>query len=163
MAWRNLKDSNKSLMSDLEELITAAGAGDIQRVIALLDKDPALVGKKDDKGATALHYAAHYGHQQLAELLIQRGAEVNSRDDVFGATPAGWAIEYLRERGGYLAIELKDLADAIRLGDTRWVARWLQRFPGLRGAVDTDGTPFRRLAAVSGYREIIQLFEEENP
>ena len=150
-------------MTDLEQLITAAGSGDIQQVVVLLDKDPALVRKKDSKGATALHYAAHNGHQQVAELLIQRGAEVNSRDDVFGATPAGWAIEYLRERGAYLAIELKDLADAIRLGDTRWVARWLQRFPGLRNAADADGTPFRRLATASGYREIIQLFEEENP
>ena len=96
------------------------------------------------------------------QLLLERGADINSKDSQFGATPAGWAIEYLREMGGYLAIELDDLAYAIQLGDPRWVARFLKRFPSLRQARDTNGTPFQRLARESGKREIAGLFGLED-
>lgn len=41
--------------------------------------------------------------------LVRQGAEINATDVEFGATPTGWAIEYLRELGGVLAIELNDL------------------------------------------------------
>jgi hypothetical protein len=36
--------------------------------------------------------------------------------------------------GGFLGIELSDLAHAIERGDTEWVARFLRRFPALRTA-----------------------------
>jgi hypothetical protein len=83
-------------------------------------------------------------------------------DSRFGATPAGWAIEYLREMGGYLAIELDDLAYANQLGDARWVARFLKRFPALPQASDTNGNLFQRLARESGNREIEGLFGLED-
>ena len=102
------------------------------------------------------------GHRQIVDLLLERGADINSTDTQFGATPAGWAIEYLRERGGYLAIELDDLSYAIRLGDARWVSRFLQRFPALRQATDTTGTPFLKLARESGDRKIAALFGLED-
>jgi hypothetical protein len=89
------------------------------------------------------------------QLLLERGADINSTESQFGATPAGWAIEYLREMGGYLAIELDDLAYAVQFGDTRLVARFLKRFPSLRQASDTNGTPFQRLARESANRETV--------
>lgn len=91
-------------------------------------------------------------------MLVERGANLNSSDGRFGATPTGWAIEYLRELGGFLGIELNDLAYAIQMGDTRWVARFLQRFPSLREMSGTNGTPFRELARSSGNKEIAKLF-----
>ena len=102
------------------------------------------------------------GHSRIVRLLVQRGADVNSTDSQRGATPAGWAIEYFRELGGHLAIELDDLAHAIQLRDTRWVARFLKRFPSLRQARDTKGTPFPRLARESGEPEIARLFGLED-
>lgn len=96
------------------------------------------------------------------QLLLERGADINSTDSHFGATPAGWAIEYLCEMGGYLAIELDDLAYAVQSADTRWVARFLKRFPSLRQASDTNGRPFRRLARESGNPEIAGLFGFED-
>jgi hypothetical protein len=77
--------------------------------------------------------------------LLDNGAEINKADGQFGATPTGWAIEYLRERGGFLAIELDDLAYAIEHGDAKWVARFLKRFPTLRQCIDTKGSPFDNL------------------
>jgi len=126
-------------------------------------RNSALVNERDGSGATALHYAALNGHRRVADLLVERGADVNSRDSQFGATPAGWAIEYLRELGGYLAIELADMAHAIELRDRQWVTRFLTRFPGLREAICTDGRTFRQLAAECGDPEIARLFGATSP
>ena len=149
-------------MNDLEELMEAVKQGDLQRVKTMLDEKGQLVHIKDSTGATALHYATLHGHRRVAELLIDRGADINSMDGQFGATPAGWAIEYLREKNGFLGIELDDMAHAIWQGDAPWVARWLDRFPGLRHACDPDGMPLRQLAQASGHAEIIRLFETGN-
>ena len=145
-------------MDSLENLMEAAKRGDAEQAGQILETDEGLANLKDQSGATALHYAALNCHRQVVQLLLERGADINCTDGLFGATPAGWAIEYLRERGAYLAIELDDLAYAIRLGDVRWVGRFLKRFPALRLANDTEGTPFQDLARQSGNPEIASLF-----
>lgn len=145
-------------MNHLDKLIKAIKLRDPNQVRRILDEHGELVHARDETGATALHYAAFDGLREIVQLLLDKGAEINSRDSQFGATPAGWAIEYLRERGGHLAIELQDLADAIELGDARWVARFLERFPALRQGKDINGKPFRQLAAESGNREVLALF-----
>jgi len=146
-------------MTDLDNLFEAAQRGDLEGVKRLLEKNSGLARESDGAGATALHFAALNGHRRIVELLVERGANVNGRDGQFGATPAGWAIEYLRELGGYLAIELDDLAYALQVGDARWVARFLARFPALRQASGRNGTPFSQLARESGNPEIARLFD----
>jgi Ankyrin repeats (3 copies) len=135
-------------------LIEATKQGDLECVREILGSDDKLANQRDALGATPLHYAALNGHRQIAQLLLERGPDINSADSQFGATPAGWAIEYLREMGGHLAIELDDLSYAIQSQDVRWVARFLKRFPSLRKGSDTKGTPFETLARESGNREI---------
>lgn len=149
-------------MSNLANLIEAINQGNLELVSTLLDTNKTLVNQKDESGATPLHYATIIANRQIVQLLLDKGAEINSTDNQFGATPTGWAIEYLREMGGYLAIELGDLAYAIQVGDSRWVARFLHRFPGLRDASNTDGIPFRQLAQESGHEDILKLFELED-
>lgn len=149
-------------MSDLANLIEAVNQGGLERVRSILDTNDELVNQRDESGATPLHYATLNGHRQVVRLLLERGAEINSTDSQFGATPAGWAIEYLREMGAYLGIELDDLVYAIQLGDARWVARFLERFPSLRQASDTKGRPFQQLARESGNRELARLFGLED-
>jgi len=142
----------------LTALIDAINRSDLNLVRTILDQDRQLVHQRDELGATALHYATLSGNREVVQLLLDRGAEINARDNRFGATPSGWAIEFLRERGGYLAIELNDLAYAIELRDVRWVARFLDRFPSLREGTHLNGKPFRQLADESGSREIVALF-----
>jgi ankyrin repeat protein len=101
-------------MNDLANLIEAVQQGDLERVRAILDANVQLANQRDKSGAASLHDATLNGHGQVMRLLVERGAEINSTDSQFGVTPAGWAIEYLREMGGYLAIELDDLAHAIQ-------------------------------------------------
>jgi ankyrin repeat protein len=145
----------------LERLIDAAKRGDLEGVRAIAEKHPELLHGKDETGATALHYAAFDGRQEIAELLVKMGADVNARDDRFRATPAGWAIEYLREMGGLLGIELEDFAFAIRRSDAAWVERFLRRFPRLREEKDRDGKLFRSLAAETENVEIMRFFDDD--
>jgi len=147
-------------MHRTEDLIEAAKAGRLEIVRAILDSNPELINNRDD-GATALHHAAFSGHRDIVRFLVERGADINARDTVFGATPAGWAIEYLREMGGFLGIELSDFAHAIRKGDVEWTARFLLRFPKLRDAADENGILFRTLAAESENAGIVRMFEPD--
>jgi ankyrin repeat protein len=69
------------------EIHDAAQADDLEQVKALLKGNPGSVLSKDDKyGLTPLHLAALRGHQEVAELLLARKAEVNAKDKL-GLTP----------------------------------------------------------------------------
>ncbi len=107
-----------------------------------------------------MHHAAEHGHREVVALLVAAGADVNARDDQFGATPSGWAIEYLREQGGLLGIEIEDLLFAIRSGDVSWVRRWLARLPSLVKARDREGKLLSQHARESGHAELARLFDE---
>ena len=146
-------------MPEFEKLIDASKRGALEDVEAILHDHPELINMRDELGATPLHYAAFGGHRVAAQFLVQQGADINAPDSQFGATPAGWAIEYLREMGGFLGIELTDFAYAIRRGDVEWTKRFLKRFPGLRRATDTQGNSFKLLAGESGNAEIVAMFE----
>jgi len=147
-------------MGELQSLIEAARLGMVEEVRAIAHRHPELVNERDETGATALHYAAFGGHRDAVRVLVEAGAYINAVDEQFGATPAGWAIEYLRDMGGFLGIELADFAFAIQTGNVEWAARFLERFPALRQGKDTRGKPFRTLAEESGNVEIRRMFEE---
>jgi len=145
---------------DLNHLIEAAKLGMMPELKAIIETHPELVRERDETGATAIHYAAFGGHRDAVRVLVEAGADINATDAQFGATPAGWTIEYLREMGGFLGIELNDFAWAIENGHAEWVARFVKRFPSLRDACDPQGRPFRELAEHSLNAEIRSLFAD---
>jgi len=140
------------------EFFDLVQSGDSAKVRAALAADPSLAKARDAQGATALHRAALTGDRETSLALVEAGADVNALDDRFGATPAGWAIEHLRERGGLLAIEIDDAKFAMDRGDTLWLRRLLERFPALKTARDEQGALLSDLARASGNQEIIGSF-----
>lgn len=150
-------------MGDFEKLIEAAKSGNVADVRAIAQRQAELINQKDKLGATALHHAAFGGHRDVVRALVEEGADINAADSEFGATPAGWAIEYLREMGGFLGIELDDFGFAIQRGEVESVARFLKRFPALRGAGDSRGRSFKVMAVQCGNAEIAEMFESEEP
>jgi cytohesin len=101
---------------ELNVLIDAAKNGDIEAVKQHLAAG-ADVNAKSGDGTTPLHNAAIYGHNEIAELLIANGAEVNAiivsgRNQ--GKTPVDLAIwrkktataDLLRKHGGRTAEEI---------------------------------------------------------
>ena len=69
-----------------EDVFTALRLGHRKRMAALLDADPALLGTRDERGATLLHTAARLGQYGAVESLLARGLDVNAKDD-YGETP----------------------------------------------------------------------------
>ena len=140
------------------DFFAAIEAGDLSSAQKMLAADPDLVHARDKEGATALHLAAFHGHRHFVELLCTAGADINARDGRFGATPAGWAIEYLRERGALLGIEIADVLHAVKARDVEWARRLVQRHPRIVAAQDDDGRPLSEYARESGIPELVELF-----
>jgi len=94
-------------------LLTAAYIGDLQRVEKFID-DGANVDAKDQKGQTALHYAAKAGQIAVAKLLIANGADVNVNAGEW--TPLQEAAYYSKEM-----VELL-LAKGANINTGKWTA-----------------------------------------
>ena len=58
---------------------TAAAMGDQAVVESELAADPTLIAGYSSDGWTPLHLAAFFGHEGLAEFLVDRGADVQAR------------------------------------------------------------------------------------
>jgi hypothetical protein len=67
----------------------AAGFGFVDRLTAMLDRDSGLVHARGGDGCTPLHFARDVA---TARLLVERGAELDARDDDHRSTPAQWRI-----------------------------------------------------------------------
>ena len=72
-------------------LVDAARNRDVAAVRALL-KQRVDVNSRYPDGATALHWAAHWGDLETADLLIRAGADVNAADDL-GVMPLALACQ----------------------------------------------------------------------
>ena len=68
-------------MAGPAEIHDAVKAGDVSKVKALLDADPALVRARDEVGRTPLHWAARGTSLPILTLVVEKGAEVNAVDN----------------------------------------------------------------------------------
>jgi ankyrin repeat protein len=70
------------------DVFEAAAVGDLERLRTLLDADPGLVNAWSPDEGQPLHFAAYFGHLEAARLLLERGAEVETRAPGFnGVAP----------------------------------------------------------------------------
>ena len=60
--------------------------------MAKITKSPILVFAKDEDGWTPLHWAARWGHTEVAQALLEAGADVNAKNEL-GQTPLDMAAE----------------------------------------------------------------------
>jgi ankyrin repeat protein len=107
-SWRALKTHVDSLTVE-GRLFDAARAGDVGRLRGLLDEDPEkLYARMPPYGWTLLHVAAHNGQAAVVDLLLQRGLDVNTREQGDNTSAMHWAaaaghldvVRRLAEAGG---------------------------------------------------------------
>ena len=60
-------------------MLAAAEAGDIKRLISTLEYVQ-NIDFKDDQKQTALHKAAGNGHEDIVQLLLEKGASIKAKD-----------------------------------------------------------------------------------
>ena len=130
---------------------SAAHLGRLDALKALIDADPALVDAKGGDGKRPLHCA---GTVEIAEFLLDRGAEIDALDDDHNSTPAQYMVikqpeicRLLIARGAK-----SDLLMAVGLGDVDLVRRHLSEEPGsIRMAVNQNWFPMIDTAENGGH------------
>jgi ankyrin repeat protein len=120
------------------DICAASNLGMIDRLKELLAADPSCVNAKGGDGKRPLHYAASV---EIAECLLEHGAELDALDDDHQSTPAQHLVgeradvcRFLVERGAKT-----DLLMAAALGDAGLVRRHLADDPksiGMRVSQD---------------------------
>lgn len=117
------------------EIHDAVADGNLAKVQALIEKNPALVGLRDDNGGTPLHEAARKGHLAIAEYLLDQKADPSARDRS-NLTPLKLATGYGR----------KDVADLLQ----KRGASAPPRAPQAARPPATTAPPRERVAAGAG-------------
>jgi uncharacterized protein len=70
----------------MDDFCDAVRGGDLGKVKRQVRRDPGLVNAKDEFGSTALMLAAEEGHVKVIRCLLDKGAAINERCDMSGAT-----------------------------------------------------------------------------
>jgi ankyrin repeat protein len=113
----------------------------LEEVRRMLSENPARVHARGGDGQTPLHFAQT---AEMAEFLLNRGADINARDVDHESTPAQWMV---RDRPAVARALMKrgcrtDILMASALGDLEAVTRILDSDPGaIRMAVDESWFP----------------------
>ena len=151
----------------------AVGAGDTERVEALLAAEPQAANRGDALGRRPLHLAVDAGSKDMVDLLLRNGAEVDatgfSAEDRLGGagfrplTLALWHTPYWRQRNDYaMARHLLDrgaaytITVAAALGDAERVRELLAADPRLANDVESCGKRPLSAAAERGRTEIVE-------
>ena len=116
---------------------SAARLGLLPKLRELVAADPAVVHAKGGDGQTPLHFASTV---EIAEFLLQNGADINARDVDHESTPAQYMLRTMQKRhyprdrqdvARYLVAGgcRTDILMAAALGDSELVRRHLDRDP----------------------------------
>ena len=152
------------------ELFCASGAGDLERVRALLDSDPRLVNAQYWY-QFPIHMAVRENHAEVVELLLRAGADpgqsrytYNSWDKLLAiAEERGYRevqallASAMRGRFGYDP-GFTAMAEAIKGRDRGGVEAVLAGHPGFIRAADALGNGPLHWAALTRQNDLVDLF-----
>jgi Ankyrin repeats (3 copies) len=95
--WRRLhpagttQQKQKSFTTGSTSAHEYAQEGDIEGLTREISRDKSVVNARDANGWTPLHESVRGGHIDAIKLLVEHGADVNSKTNMDGATPLWWA------------------------------------------------------------------------
>ena len=163
-----------------EPVALALREHDLKRMRDLLDREPALIGKGDQRSNQPIHWATMTRQLDAIDELLRRGADINARRTDGGRpihltngdyfyrgwrdVPRGWPVSpaqvmaHLKSRGASI-----DLPTACHTGDIERVRELLRQDPSLANRTGEHegyylgaGAPLSNAAAV-GRMDIVQL------
>lgn len=117
----------------------AIAAGDRERAIKLVESGADIHAKDTGSGATPLHYAVMRGDQAMVEVLLARGADVNSKTRT-GMSTLHTAVFYQRlEVAEYLIGRGADVNAKSASGVTPAGLAWMARNDPMRAMLQAKG------------------------
>ena len=119
----------------------AARLGMLEKLRELVAADPQLVHSRGGDGQTPLHFASTV---EIAEYLLEQGADIDARDVDHESTPAQYMLGERSEIARYLVRQgcRTDILMAAALGDTALVQKHLHDDPeSVRMRVSDDYFP----------------------
>ena len=92
--------------NNAQEILDAAGKGDLAKLKELTEKNIELIDEKDEHLNTAIFYAAYRGHIKIVKFLFEKGVNINVKNK-YGETPFHYAssggfndiIEFFLQKG----------------------------------------------------------------
>lgn len=172
--YSNLKSVTEAIRAEHRELdvFEAATFGDVVRLRALLDADPALVNARSGDGGSALHFSCFFGQPECARELVRRGADIHAEAAAFGnvqplhSAAAGRSAEIVKlllEAGADPKVKQGHgwtaLHSAAQHGDADMSQTLLRHGADSSAKADNGQTPLD-LARVGGHAEVAALLEK---
>lgn len=165
----------REIRTDLD-VCEAAAVGDADRLTELLGGAPDLANGYNPEGLTPLGLAAHFGHLQAVEVLLDNGAAIDAlsrstrehvpRNTALHAAFAGhaWAVaEALIARGAGVGIAdsagMEPLHHAALHGNVQMVTLLLERGAAINARDGRGETPLTH-ALRRGHAEVAALLKE---
>ena len=146
--------------------------GNLDKVNAMIDRDPSLVHTTLADETTPLLAAVYAGHVEIVKTLVTRGANVNARDNAYQYTPLHAAVymcnmdiaKYLIDNGA--SINAKTISKetplhlAVNCGDLKFVKSLISAGAD-RSARDESGQTPLNYAELAGCAEIASVLKSE--
>jgi len=143
--------------------------GHLKCLIFLLDKTEVFVDQRNIEDKTALHEAAQFGQDKAVEILLRKGAQVDSlkRADwtplMLASTKANnlASVKLLLEAGADTRLVNKDgwtsFHLAVRIGDLSQLEHLLQTDPGSWNTVSKNNRTPLHTACLAGLEKVVSL------
>lgn len=153
------------------DLFGCAVAGRTEFVLGAIERQPEVLAAHSSDGWTVLHLACFFGHPEMAEALIDRGAEVDIRStNAMQNTPLHAAVAgrqrecakvllehkadvNARQQGGWTALH-----GAAQAGDRSMVELLIAHNADVKARAENNQSPLD-LALMKGHQEIAALLE----
>ena len=153
------------------DIFTLCEAGHASDVLAKLDEAPELLEAHSTDGWTPLHLAAFFGWAELANTLIDRGADVNSRSTnsmkntpLHAAAAGGGAplVDLLLKRGAHPNATQEGgwttLQAAAQSGNRAMAETLLANGADVNQRADNHQSPLD-MALLKGHQDLVELLE----
>lgn len=156
-----------TVMASAEQIVDAAKNGDLKTVKAILSQNPEKLNALDEGKYTPLHWACMRAHWDVAQYLIEQGADLNIQGGD-GGSPLQWAthhdnveiVKLMIDKGAKLNVQnqwgMTELHTAIWRGNIHVVDYLLDQ--GSNPLIKTnEGWTAMHYAFRSGHDDVIEL------